>query len=488
MVVESRRNSQADDSLRSVTGPNIALVVVDTARRDSFDALPGSSFAEIGRRGRRFRRAVAPAPWTLPSHASLFSGLRPSEHMITGAAVLSAEGRPRSPRPMVEALSSRWLPERLRRAGYATFAASANPWVGEAVGLTFGFEEVFESWRHAPLPKLADPLSSGGAGGASRGRRPLRAAAVYARRLAGRGDGGAEASRRAFGSFIAHSRGQPFFAFFNLMEPHAPYAPPSSTNPLSWPERVAALRAVRKWNSSRMLRYCVGGEEIDGGELRLLRALYAGEIAYADAWVAQLVDGLERSRRLDDTVVVVTSDHGENLGERHLLSHVMSMDETLLSVPLAMSGPGVPVGEESRPVGLAALASTLVALTNGRWEDPAGRPAIAEYESAAAQVSGARRIEEELGEVSEEVRATLRARWIAVYDGRFKYLASSDGRERLADLDADPAGTTDVSNEHPEALARLRTQGDGWAGDDGEPAAEILDAEIAAHLEGLGYL
>ena len=77
--------------------------------------------------------------------------------------------------------------------------------------------------------------------------------------------------------------------------------------------------------------------------------------------------------RLDDTVVIVTSDHGENLGEHHLLSHVLSMHETLLRVPLAMAGPYVDAGVEESPVGLTSLVSTIRSLTDGRWDDPASR-------------------------------------------------------------------------------------------------------------------
>ncbi len=109
---------------------------------------------------------------------------------------------------------------------------------------------------------------------------------------------------------------------------------------------------------------------------------------------------------------------------------------------------------------------------------------VAEYESAAAQVSGARRLDEQ---VPPELRERLRARWFAAYEGSLKYTASSGGHERLVDLEADPAEEHDVSPAHPEPLARLRAARRGWAGD-AETGGEVLDAEITAHLEGLGYL
>jgi arylsulfatase A-like enzyme len=460
----------------SATGPNVVLVVLDTARADAVGAGHDTAFAQLARAGRRFHHAIAPAPWTLPSHASILSGMRPSQHGVTGAAVMTPEG-PRSPGPRIEALPS-WLPETLRSSGFATFCASGNPWIGRATGLTHGFETVFEAWRTASLPKLADPLAAGG-GSAGTARK----AAVYARRAIGLGDGGAAASLSVFRSFLDGRGDRPFFGFFNVMEPHAPYAPPRGHGVR---RSVAALRAVRRWNADRMLRYCTGREEIDDDELALLREQYRGEISYTDAWLGRLLGVLDGAGLLDDTVVAVTADHGENLGEHHLLSHVMSMHETLLHVPLAISGPGVPVGDEAAPVGLTALPSTLLAALEGRWQDPAahGETAVAEYESAAAQVSGARRLDEQ---VPPELRERLRARWVAAYEGSLKYTASSEGAERLVDLAADPVEERDVSADHPEPFTRLRATRGAWAGDL-EAGDEVLDAEITAHLEGLGYL
>ena len=464
----------------SATGPNVVLVVLDTARADAVGAGHDTAFAQLGRAGRRFHHAVAPAPWTLPSHASILSGLRPSEHGVTGAAVMTDAG-PRSPRPRVEALADRWFPEILRRRGYATFCATGNPWVGPATGLTIGFDTVFEAWRTASLPKLADPLGTSGTSASA-----LRKAKVYARRALGLGDGGAAASLSVFGSFLDGRGGRPFLAFFNVTEPHAPYAPPRGHRRAP---SLAALRVVRRWNADRMLRYNTGREEIADGDLALLRSQYGGEISYTDAWLARLLDRLDDAGLAQDTVVAVTADHGENLGEHHLLSHVMSMHETLLHVPLVLAGPGVPAGEERAPVGLTALPGTLLAALEGRWQDPAavaaGAPAaVAEYESAAAQVSGARRLDEQ---VPAELRDRLRSRWVAAYAGTLKYTASSDGVERLVDLRSDPDEEHDVSSAHPESFARLREVRGTWAGDL-ETDGEVLDAEIAAHLEGLGYL
>ena len=464
----------------SASGPNLVLVVLDTARADLVGTGHDTAFAQLGRRGRRFAHAVAPAPWTLPSHVSLLSGLRPSAHGVTGAAVAMPNG-PRSPAPLIRALPF-WLPEVLRRRGSATFLASGNAWVGRATGLAHGFETVLEAWRVAALPKIADPLD------ADRRRSAPDRAAIYARRALGLGDGGARASLGVFRSFLDGRGGRPFFACFNVMEPHWPYAPPRGLRDGPGAAgRIAGLGAVRRWNAERMLRYCTGREEIDPNDLRHLRAMYAGEVRYTDTWLADLLDTLERARLLEDSVVAVTADHGENLGEHHRLSHVLSMHETLLHVPLAIAGPAVPTGEERAPVGLTALPETLLGALAGRWVDPAAAGvAVAEYESAAAQVSGARRLGDR---VPDALREELRARWVAGYEGDWKYTATSDGRERLVDLSDDPREERDLAAGPPDVVRRLRAVRGTWAGDAPPAGPEAdLDAEITSHLEGLGYL
>jgi arylsulfatase A-like enzyme len=475
-------SDETGTSTRASEAPDVVLVVIDTARADAVGAGASTAFAQLGRSGRRYHRAIAPAPWTLPSHASIFSGLRPSEHGITGAAVLTDTG-PRAPKPLVEGLGERWLPEAMRRKGVATFAASGNPWIGASTGLTYGFDTVFEAWHAARLPKLADPLRASAGRGTA--RRLSRSALIHARRLAGAGDGGAARSLEAFATFVRGlDRRAPYFAFFNVIEPHAPYLPPLRHDPTRLRSRPAALRAVRRWNAERMIRFNLGREEIEPEELALLRELYRGEIRYADAWLARLLELVGSLRALEETVVIVTADHGENLGEHHLMSHVMSMHETLLHVPLVVAGPGVPGGEVTDPVSLCGLRG--LALAEGRWFDPAGAPVVAEYESASSQVTHAGGLEDRLGRIPEEVRERLRARWIAKYEGRFKYAASSAGEERLVDLHADPGEERDVAADHPGLLERLREA--PAQPRTAEEHEDVLEAEITAHLEGLGYL
>jgi len=462
---------------------NLLLIVFDTAREDALRPDAAPAVRDLANRGRWFAHAVAPAPWTLPSHASILTGRRPSEHGITGAAVMSSEG-PRSTRPAIEALGDAWLPDGLRRRGYATFGSSANPWIGPALGFNHGFDEFHESWRHAKLPKLGSPLEVRTGGDSSLGRY-AKAARVHARRMTGRGDGGAEYSLTALERFLDSGR-RPFFGFLNLMEPHAPYVPPAG-NGVGGRKRLEALSAVRRWTADRMILFSLGRDEISASDLALLAEMYAAELRYCDRVLARTLELLDRRGLLEETVVAVTSDHGESLGEHHKLSHVLSMHEPLLHVPLVVAGPGVPSGRDESVTGLLALAPMLAGLASGSWAEPDPDRAVAEYESASNQVSAGERIEERFGGLTEDQRTMVRSRWVAAYEGRFKYLVSSEGEEALYDLEADPGETRDVRADHADVVSRLAGRRGTWAGAE-EGSAEALDEEIVSHLQGLGYL
>jgi arylsulfatase A-like enzyme len=462
---------------------NLLLIVFDTAREDALRPATSPAVADLASRGRWFRHAVAPAPWTLPSHGSILTGLRPSEHGITGATVMQADG-PRSTRPRIEQLGEAWLPSALKAKGYATFGCSANPWVGPALGFTTGFDEFHESWRHAKLPKLGSPLEVR-SGTDSSLTRYRKAARVHARRITGRGDGGAGYTLGALERFLAGNR-RPFFGFMNLMEPHAPYVPPRGYG-AKGRRRLDGLGAVRRWTADRMILFSLGRDEISDEDLSLLRDMYAAELSYCDRVLSRVLETLDAKGLLEETVVAVTSDHGESLGEHHKLSHVLSMHEPLLHVPLALAGPGVPKGLDDAVTGLLTLAPMLRGLAEDRWVDPDPARAVAEYESASNQVSAGERIEERFGGLTDDQRAMVRARWVAAYEGRFKYLTSSEGEEALYDLAADPQESVDVRREHPDVTARLAARRGAWTGADNVPA-EALDEEIVSHLQGLGYL
>src|SRR5918992_103184 len=370
--------------------PNVVVAVLDTARADHFGPFGGlastPAFDALAAGGSAVR-AVSTSPWTVPSHASIFSGLLPFEHAVTGAAAITEDRRLASLAPGIERLEGRWLPEVLRRSGYRTVAVSANVWITPPMGFDAGFEEFVTvgTARIAPRGgtrrrRLQDLLPDGLLRRAKRAVRYGRDARL------GR-DFGARAALGEVRRLAAESGrpGRPLFLFVNVMEAHAPYLPPAPFNPLAGAERLRAPAINHRYLGDEFVAaYNLGAAEVPDEALGILRRLYAAEVTYVDRFLAGLVDAFEPL--LDRTLLVVMADHGENLGEHHRLGHMLSLDERLLFVPLAVSGPGAP-DLRGRPVTSLASLPALICEAAGIGVHPwrAGAApdavvAVAQYE------------------------------------------------------------------------------------------------------------
>ena len=221
----------------------------------------------------------------------------------------------------------------------------------------------------------------------------------------------------------------------------------------------------------------------------MLRRLYLGEVGYLDRCLGQLLDRMADAGRLDDTVVVVVADHGEQLGEHGLFGHGSSLYEPLLHVPLLVLGPAELVGRgvEAARVSTQGLYQAFHAWAGGeaaRLVDTG--PVVADHEGlwhhpAVRRLPAAAARQVELAAIS----------W-ALYDGDHKYVCSQTGAEALYDLAADPGERTDVSGTRPlgalrgrlaEVLAARRPALLGPTNQHSTP-----DADIESELHALGYL
>jgi arylsulfatase A-like enzyme len=465
--------------------PNVVLVVIDTARADHFGPYGGArtptltpAFDELARAGTLIRGARATAPWTVPSHGSIFSGLPPGVHGVDGRAARSSERRLTSLRPAIEHVSDRWLPEVFRRAGYETAAISANVWITREMGFDLGFDSFLQVGIAAIAPRggsqrqrLRDAVPRAVR---ERGKHVVR----YGNELVRGRDFGAEAALGAARVQLRETK-RPFFWFLNVMEPHAPYLPPARYLPAWGPDRLLSPSVVHRFLEERaVLSFNLGRGTLPHAAGRILRTLYAGEISYADEFLGRLANVLEP--HAGDTVLVVTSDHGEHLGERHRLGHQLSLAPELLDVPLLARGPGVPKEQPSRVFGLNGLPALLAdaaGLDGHPWEQ-AGDVAVARYESGWEQIRRAPELAEEL-RLTDAERALLRSPMASATDGSATLTISAAGESVVGD---------------PAALERLRAAAlgsDGGARSQaaaGEGATPEEEAEIEERLRLLGYL
>jgi len=463
--------------------PDLLFLLCDTARADAFQPWGGPletpAMSCLCREGAFYAEAVAQAPWTLPSTASMFTGKLPTEHGITGDCFRWDGGRPTSPAEAVRGYSGAWLPESLRERGYRTWGASCNTWISGWGGFDRGFDQFLDLRDRTRLPK-------------GKFGTVLR----RARRMYGRVDRGGRRALEAFARELRDAGRAPLFAFLNLMETHAPYDPPRPFYPFRFWERARTRRlSGGTTKARRFLSYNARVAEPPPDYVRTVRSLYYHAARYEDWLLGRFVRLVERSGR--PTAIVVVADHGENLGEQGLFNHNSSLGQTLLHVPLVVGSRGVevPAGRVDDPVPLLGLADWLRGMADGEPVSLGGngRGIVSEYESTIrhngipADIQG--RIES--GDPSR-VPPLVFHPGVAVRRGDLKYIAVEDGPEALYDLGSDPGETRNLIGERPADAADFRAQRDEWvrrrALQPQYAAGDRAEGEIADHLRALGYI
>jgi arylsulfatase A-like enzyme len=473
---------------------NVVLIVFDTARADAFEsygAAPGASpaLAQLASRGVAAPAARAAAIWTVPSHAAMFSGLLPR---ATGTSQPTGDNLPREYLSAMRSVSNRLLPEVLRGAGFRTGAVSTNLWLTPASGFGIGFER-FENVATERQTRL-DATSR---------RERLRWSMEAVR---ARADDGAREAERVLGGWMSEPRDRPSFWFVNLVECHSPYLPPKPYNDLGVGERLRAAEEARLYlNMLAIWRACLGGLQVPEPALERMRTLYARSISLLDDWLGRVLEALDRHGLLDDTLLIVTSDHGENIGESGLMGHAFSLDERLLRVPLVAAGPG---SEELADVAslaeLPARIARAIGLDNHPWNN--GLPGVdgvtvAQFDPPAPRDHPKVRTAIADWGLSHEAELTLTGAQDCAIEGSLKLLVR-EGTERFFDLGADPLEQHELApgTVPAEVADRLRraladpafTAGPHVRPDAGAPAPEqISDAErqqLEDSMRLLGYL
>ncbi len=482
--------------------PNVLFVVLDTARAatvfgDDAEAV-APRLAEFADSGIRFTNATANAPWTLPSHASMFTGWRPSDH-VAHAGRKDYDAGDHS------------LPARLGRMGYRTAAFSNNPWISPSFGFE-GFEEFSPCWKlfleGADLASIAkiearsDQLRELASELLSPSAPKTVANALYMQFLRETYDSGARRTVRRMKTWFRSREGdRPFFAFANFMEPHLAYDPPERfQREFLTDDQIARAETINQdaW------AHITGADERTDAEFEILTGIYKAEIRYLDHRLGQLFDFLDESGELDDTAVVVVGDHGENVGDHGLMDHQYCLYDTLVHVPLIVSLPS----EDRRvtcedAVELRDLYPTVLSLAGidpAALDAPTSRNvladgedvgsdrefAVSEYLHPQPEIDAVRdRYDEVPNDISTFDRA-LRA----VRTPAWKFIEGTDRTEELYDLTADPAESRNLAAERPDIADRLRERAREELGPLDYRAGGETDIEAGTkrQLEELGYL
>lgn len=494
---------------------NVLYLVLDCLRTDAVTPETAPTIAGLAAENPSLERCVAPAYWSLPSHATILTGEYPHEHGVYHRQHEATAS------PLVTSFGER---------GHRTVGVTANIYFSRGQGFDRGFEEFYETRR--PLnPYGLNPFS------AVRRREPpggpdlrtylavLRAAVTHDRPVASLGNYlravGIELDRRydytdrlpwrdddEYGFlteagdrsesllvdlFERHADGdRPFFALANFMGTHYPYQPPAEYLEAETDRRfdVEDLRALDPdlGNSWAFLEEHFGGE-VDEDDLALVRAAYRAEVRTVDDRVARLLDALERYGLREETLVVVTSDHGEVLGERDLrdersMGHLRSVSEHLHTVPLVLAAPALNPVTVEKPVSLKALSAALIEDGTEWLDDPEGalsgaEPALFELPAnpySENSYEGRDAIPDWYVERETDTHAVLAVgdEWRVLVDSTGSVEAWEDDEER------DPAAAPDNLVE----ACRLAVEAFPGVG----ATDDEISADLEQQLEDLGYM
>jgi arylsulfatase A-like enzyme len=409
--------------------PNVLLIVLDTVRADHLslsgyarDTSP--NLARLAGEGVRLENARSTAPWTLPSHASMFTGRWPHQ-LFTGPH-----------QPMSTAAPT--LAEFLRDRGYETAGFVANNYFCNSwFGLGRGFVHYEDHFDGDLLVSPAAILRC-----SELGKRLLRVAGRRFEVAILRKD--AARVRGDFLDWLSERRGgRPFFAFLNFVDAHDPYLVPAGFDRHFGvkPEGAADYATLVNW--PRRDKRTASARDV-----ALVRDAYDDCIAALDEQLGHLFDALRRRDLFRNTLIIVTADHGESLGERGFYGHAMSLYRPEVAVPLLILGPsGVPKGRViGETVSLRDLPATVLdrlgleagspfpGRTLARCWDPARAPDRAPGESILSETG--------IGEKPFDPRSrvpALRGPLRALAAGPHVYIRGDDGGEELFDLDSDPS-------------------------------------------------
>jgi arylsulfatase len=418
----------------------IVFVVVDTVRADHLSVYGAArpttpTLARWAERGAVFEHAFAASPWTVPSMASLLTGRIPTAH---GAGFRS--GRRHGFTVLREDVQT--LAQLLSQRGYETAAIVNNVFLGKGFGLDRGFGR----YDHMPATDLE-----------------LR-----------RGD---EVVDLAL-DWLRQPRDAPSFLLVHLMDPHIAYDPPPSVRGRFTAEIESSFSLpVRKPGSIRKRR-----ERPPEADRRFLAAAYDEELLGVDRALGRLLIELEGDGLLSRSLVLLTSDHGEEFFEHGGFEHGHALYQELLHVPLILWGPGVAPGRYAPPASLVdAVPTALEAVGAEVPEGLAGRSLWGLLTRGEALPP--RDLVAESLLRGPERRALVR--WPYKLDTR-----QGAGRVRLFDLEADPGERNNLAPRRPELVAELRRALDalGEAEEGSEPILAPVSEEMREKLIGLGYI
>lgn len=481
--------------------PNILHVVWDACRYD-YAIEYADTLLRLSDDNLWFEKTIAPAGWSLPSHVSMFSGDYPHEHEIYRVD---------------QSVNSLPITVRLSEEGYRTYAVSSNGFISPRHGFETCFDEFYTTQGEIIYPQALDVYRFANKAGKNTSismreiasdvishPAPLKSAMNVASGILSK-----ITNRAQFLQKIPHHRfsqfngfnytpesntktiesilkresdsESPFYIFTNYADTHHPYSPPEKHQR----ETCGKIYSYNDLQKLNKLAYPWKAMEerksIPDSELRKIRQLYAAELRSSDAHLNQLLDLLSEYNQLEDTLVIVTGDHGENLGEEdplgeRLMGHARSGSEELLHVPLLIMHPDLNGEQISERFSLRRIADLM---TIQRDDLLSGQLPVSEnHVFSETPLAGRQKLLAERYDLPQR----LLDRSVSVgYENDWKIIITSDGEEvalkdgETVDINRAPDNLRESIEDNLKKLSLSEEN-------------ESLDPDLVDQLGNLGYI
>lgn len=463
--------------------PNIILISIDTLRADHLSCygykLPVTpNLDRLASEGALFKNAYSTAVWTPPAHASMLTGLYPCQHGVVH------QNKLRSDIPT--------LAEHLQNNGYHTAGFVNNSQVGGLVGLNRGHKDFYEVWQGLSKDQIFKRVEH------------------KARQLAGSSDHGASETNKLIIRWLTEGWNQekPFYLFIHYIDAHNPLKAP---RPFRYKYLTKNLRTqvdmakIRKVADNPLVCF-TDDFELSEAEIRALTCLYDEEINYLDFKVGELVDSLKKMNLLDESLLILTADHGEHLGEHGMYSHVASLYEPIVHIPLILRYPAAvkPETVSHQPVHHIDIFPTILesidldktnGVTNtGRSlfesleKNAASRTLFAEWEGRIPHFVRDRLNNKNRERIKQQFTNKL---WMS-RTADFKLIADSRDQFELFNTKDDPDETINLCRKESTIFNKLRTALENWRDSTSRAQTSVSydysEETLKKHLKALGYL
>ncbi|MEO8132232.1 MAG: sulfatase-like hydrolase/transferase, partial [Bryobacteraceae bacterium] len=456
--------------------PNVLVIVMDTVRADhlslyGYERDTSPNLKKLAADSVVYTQTMAPSDMTLTSHASLFTGLYATWHGAYCQPPEAAHGRVLNP-------GATTLAETLSAKGYSTLGVAANLYLRA----DFGLQRGFQNFR---IPRPVPVLGADESWYLLRiGMRRLMNLVVNTSqfdRLFTRGD---DINQELYKVMEAQGRA-PFFAFVNYMDAHFPYIPPAPFDRLFPGKDDKLLQGDLEEAQERVMR----GKSFKPSEYNHLLSQYDGGIAYTDAQIGKMMDWLKQRDLYDNTLIVVTSDHGEAFGERNLVLHGNSVYQNLLHVALLIKYPKkAATGVVSDPVSLIDIAPTILTA--------AGVPVDSKIQGRNLLANASMPKRDLFSESfpcpvphpPECILSGCTSRALLTWP--YKLITSSSGKYEVYDIAADPNELHDLTAAQESKATELGTELKAWVKTmPARPKQQVkLDGDAVQRLKSLGYV